>query len=930
MSSLPTPPAAAELERHILAGDITAVMDCIDAADSPTRAALRPTIERLVFARWKLLRPEPGNPLEAENGRIDKDHANRLFRAVVLARFLCADDLPACDYWKHIGIQDIAAYRARYAPPLPPEPIARQLQGDHAWHYAQHIHRAIVAGLVERPQTPEYIDALFFGDLRAESNLVLQHVAADPGIAPYLLQLFEREGTSDGSFAAREKYCHDPELHWSHAFLTLCERGVYTRAQLLDHTLGALACDWPQFKSGWFSRFHEQLAPIVDEMAAVAERYVALCHSRIPPTAALALQAVATLYKAGRMAAQAACDAAAPVVSSAVKGQVLAALDLLGQVARAEPGLARHAGSLAVPALAHTAADVQKKAIALCAATGLDETAQAQARAHLPFVAAVNRVALQRLVGADDGAEASVPTAAPPSPATATPQTMAQPLEAGRALAPLTQLPEVVERLAYVLENPVDVDEWERVAGALVSLAPLAAEDRPAFLALQKRTRRLQWQTKPLPFALGRVLAAALHGEPTGEEAFRVEGDGPARAEHFIGPRALSLIAQALAGRGLVPLATPTHRGGFIDPRILAARLLAHHQADAEPPMAEQVLSIMRLVPAQTDAGAAHAALDHLRQANRPSPLVLALRYALGERDVAVLAEAAQRPLFLAAARIRSPHADDAATLAAYGDLGPDGPLHARMDWDLRTTTSEYGYTFHDLHTVHTPALQPRAVGQPHHTALALCAKHLVHHRWGTEREAAHIRFAASLLPSGLEPFFAEGARALGNNLDWGEAQWQNRAYLDVLLDSTAPLGPMARLLLALALGGKEPGQSALAVDALVQCVLDGRLDVAALGDTLARLWDTPLPKGPRYAKSLGAAATAHAALPAAVCMLLCALVESPASAGRKDLAPLLELLVELSLSHRWPLPQTTRQCLGSLKTSGKGRAAQQRLLQGT
>ena len=49
-----------------------------------------------------------------------------------------------------------------------------------------------------------------------------------------------------------------------------------------------------------------------------------------------------------------------------------------------------------------------------------------------------------------------------------------------------------------------------------------------------------------------------------------------------------------------------------------------------------------------------------------------------------------------------------------------------------------------------------------------------------------------------------------------------------------------------------------------------------------------------------------------------------------KDLAPLLELLVELSLSHRWPLPQTTRQCLGSLKTSGKGRAAQQRLLQGT
>ena len=90
---------------------------------------------------------------------------------------------------------------------------------------------------------------------------------------------------------------------------------------------------------------------------------------------------------------------------------------------------------------------------------------------------------------------------------------------------------------------------------------------------------------------------------------------------------------------------------------------------------------------------------------------------------------------------------------------------------------------------------------------------------------------------------------------------------------------------------------AALAVGTLMQGVQDGRLDAPALGETLARLWATPLVKGPRYAKSLAAAAQAHAAMPAVVFSLLCAMVEVPQSAGRKDLAPLLELLLECSVA---------------------------------
>jgi hypothetical protein len=181
-----------------------------------------------------------------------------------------------------------------------------------------------------------------------------------------------------------------------------------------------------------------------------------------------------------------------------------------------------------------------------------------------------------------------------------------------------------------------------------------------------------------------------------------------------------------------------------------------------------------------------------------------------------------------------------------------------------------------------------------------------------------------------LESFFGEAARTLGNNLDWWEAQWQNRAYLDVLLQPTTPMTPMAVLTLALALGGKEPGQTALAVDVFVSKVQAGQLDTVALGIALARLWSTTLVKGQRYAKSLAAATQAGAAMPATVHTLLCAMAEVRPESPRKDLAPLLELLLELQLGHHLALPASTRTAMGSMRLSGKAKQAVEALLANT
>ena len=916
------------LEIRILAGDVGGVMDLIDTMSPAERLGNLPVAERVSRNRWNfLVRNQPTSANVPS--RFDYQKANLLFRAIEMARFMCDPDMPLADYWMHIGLEDISAFKVRYQPAPSSQSLEKQLHGEHRWHYARHVHRAVIAGLIERPQTEEYLQSLFFGDLRRDSNIVLRHVNADPGLAPYLLELFDREGPSDASFAAVEKYCHDPELHWSYAFLKLCERGVYSRTQLLDKTLGTLGNDWPQFKSSWFSRFHDSLAPTVDEMAAFTPRYLALCHSRIAPTVGLAVDAVAFLYKAGHVDDTQLCEAMQPVITSTVKGRVLSALELLGQVVKNAPSRAAHVCIIAAHALAHTGSDVQKKAIAYLQNWGPDAEGQDVVRGYLPFVSAVNRAALEKLLG-EANTVAATRSANNASQVLAAPalveRAIVTPLNPSRALQPVTQVSDLVERMAYVLENPGDVDEWERVAEALVHMAPIPASDQFAFLALKKRIKQLDWGTKPLGFALGRLMACALDGESSAIGAMPARPNQAIGTMTFIALRAHSLIAQAATGLGLPLLSAPTHRGGFIDPRMLVERIAAYQYRNANMSMTEQVFALMRLVPSGVDEDAARAALADAEKL-KDQPIVQALRYALGGA-VNVPSGTNVRPLFVAAARIRTPSADDEATLAAYGCLGPNGPAVAHFDWKITTRgPNSYGYVYQYADISCAPKI---LTAEEHLYSVALCAKHLSGERWhpeGADGEASQIRFAATLLPSNLDPFFAEAARFIGSNLDWDQAQWQNRAYLDVLLEPTTPMTPMGCLVLALALAGKEPGQTALAIDALVRSVQEGRLNVLMLGETLAQLWATPLVKGARYGKSLAAAAQATSHMPVTVFSLLCAMVAVCPDSPRKDLAPLLELLLELKLRHQLALPASTAAALGAMRLSGRNKLAARNIL---
>jgi hypothetical protein len=375
-------------------------------------------------------------------------------------------------------------------------------------------------------------------------------------------------------------------------------------------------------------------------------------------------------------------------------------------------------------------------------------------------------------------------------------------------------------------------------------------------------------------------------------------------------------MALACQGKHVSPLAAATHKRGVIAPLVLIERVKRHLESGVISSMHEQVLSLLRLHP-----GPDEAALTAAR-ALPETPYTLALRYALGDTvgfDTAT-------PLIAAAARIRHPNRDDLQLIAHVGDLGPDGAHAARHTFSV--TVDEYG-----LHHGRIDASPPPRLVDPHYIAI-MRHPSTPRNEWEdrmynrfSEQDEGLILLAATILPSCLESFFAEAVRSLVDNLKSSAADWHNKAYLTLLLDPTVTLTPMAYRAMVCGLAVKEPGQKAMAVDALVGSWTEGRLDISMMAIVMREMMETPLLKAARIAKSLSAAALAHEQAPRMVFDLLCEAILFEAPSPPKDTAALLELMLAVALEANTSMPEATRSAVALMRIGGKGKAAQKELL---
>jgi hypothetical protein len=889
------------LDEAIERGDIEAVTAALREIPRGQRASLAPALRE----RARVLREQddPQVPWEDKQPQRDREFATGA------ALFVCGTARDAAGAF--LRADDAAALAREFDPP--------SLEGLGEAMMAlprvtlNYLNPFIESGLVPRPDDEAHTQMMM--DLPtyagwAKKVSMEAYVQGDPTLHDVILRVMEIEGTSDASLASVDKYRRDA---WSIFFASPWSQSHFGRDLLLDKTLDALEKDWPQFRSGWFSRFHERLGPTPDELGARLPRYLALCRSRIPPTVGLALKALEKIDASVSIQGHDLLDALAPVMHAAAKEQVESAMKLAERRLRVEPALADQVARLLVDALGHADAGVQAKAIKRLSGIALDDTLRATLATYLPGIAASNRPALATLVGLSPAVERQ------PVDVLIETTKLPEPCDASRELPRIDDADTLAERVAYVFANDTDIDAFEAVLAALTRMAPLGATVRARLAPVAKRLSR---QRKPIAQALAQVVAMLLD-LPAPHYARMVDNyDEHADIDLQVLHRVVDTVATARHGAGLEPLDAATHRGGFIDPGRLAQRIAAHGAAGMPWERRTAVRALLRL-PSAAPMPDEFAALpaSSLRQA-----FGHALGGALdpGEPDSALMA---------AAARIRHPGADDPLMLARLGDLGPDTTRAPVISWHIETRQSQVDgktYTFHDFildDDCAPEGADPLLIALHRHQPSAFKPRY-ASHRWGYAGiDEALVRYSATLLPSCMDTFFAGGCRLLGNNLGWYEAQWQNRAYLFPLLEPTVTPGPMGTLLLALALAGKEPGQTALAVDGLVQSSLEGRIDLNRLGTDMSTLLASDHVLAARYAKALAAAArTAPGMLPV-VTGLLEVLIGARPEDPPRDTSALLALLHESLLESGGRIGENTRSVLPSLKLSGRGAALRKALL---
>lgn len=800
-----------------------------------------------------------------------------------------------------------------HATPLVPTAFAvlRDRKPDWLQDYAEWQSRSwelirmlIRDGLCEKPQATEYMHG-FIGGTRfwdKQEKTRLSWLLADPEVLnDEVWRLFETEGTSEDNLAAVDKYSKG-SASWEQSLLALCQQGHLDRQRLLDASLSALARDFPQFRAGWFSRFHEALTPTVAERSQRVDAYIGLLGSAIPPTAVMALDALIIVDKASPMPADRVLPNIAPVMLAKAKGTAKKAVIWVQTISKREPLCASQVFDLMLKSLLHEATEIQELAMRWIESKA--DSLTSQQREELEVVRdSISKTLLSRvnsLLGGTHEQPAEKIIAPSSSPTSR--------LDPSRMLPALKNLDDLLVTVAEALESPLDFLRTESVLHALV-MVPVIRDE--TFI---KRTAPLGKRARH--FSKNGMMTASLLSECILEwiepsvktpipkdwcQPVKVSGN---KHEQF-GMLWINRcrMAQTLVRQGLAvpPLATPTHSGGWIDPRELVSRSKVWQKVGASPLLQDQCLALLRMAP----EGRAEALADC---GDLSGEWGESLRYALGHAKVPATSNPA---LWASACRSREPKGTSAELERHHPGFGAGFAMPGNHQWVLTHTTNTT-VVFHNIVISSSPAVSPKT---PADTLAAI-----FHLPEPINFETPPIsRFSATIWPSNMEAFFATAPDILFTRY---EVDHDYPMLLEPLLDPFVQMGPMALLTLATGLGCLAPEVRSLSTDALIASIDDGRLVPAELGHIMNRLLleGSAIPLQ-RWSKTLSDAARVSTHHAVQIRQVLENTLQGEASQVPRDLVKLIELLHELVASTGTSLETvSTRQFLGSLKTSGRTR----------
>lgn len=326
----------------------------------------------------------------------------------------------------------------------------------------------------------------------------------------------------------------------------------------------------------------------------------------------------------------------------------------------------------------------------------------------------------------------------------------------------------------------------------------------------------------------------------------------------------------------------------------------------------EQSIALLRLAPDHRDE-----ALQILDEANVASCEFLeATRYALGANDVKLGNTA---PLWVAAARAREPFQDDLKVEEKFPGLGPDCGKAASYKLSLSKLKGHHYYGGFKVFDVE-PECKP---GQKSNIPTLMMHYHDTN---SATIYYQYIAWSATMWPLCLEPFFAIGAEHTCNNWSTSDTSGGGK-YLEPLYDPDIPAKFVALLLIVLGLTAKAKDENGAAIEALIQCIDDGRVNGRKLGDTLYQLYaakslrgdGNPIVTLSRWVKALRTVAQASQYHALVVAIAIERLLQGDPADAPKDLHAALELLLELLLQEQQVLClDTAKHYLSGIKTTGK------------
>ncbi|MGE0324470.1 MAG: DUF6493 family protein [Polyangiaceae bacterium] len=828
------------------------------------------------------------------------------------------------------------------------------------WFSWRVVRRLVRAGLVRKPEHRNYVLGMISGLAGwdgGERSTVKQRLEDDPELLQdEVWQLFEFEGGGENSLANVDRFGQDD---WSLSLLAYAETGVLSRERLMACSIQALQRDFNHYRAKWFSQFYELLEPTPDEERANADAFLGLLGVSAPNIVSWAFKRVQVQAKAGCYAPRELALRLRPLLEGRAKGQVKSALKLLEKLAKTEPEVKTLAAESALDALVHEAADVQAAALDLIEVCGEPYPAGLSDRTEMVAASLRSRVATlvgspvaPPLAAARDVAELDTGSlsadlkrlynleallSGPPSgawvlPAATFDGTELPRLDHTEALVPIVDLEELIAVAARVLEDAASADDFERFLDGLSRLCDQQPDDFERRTGpLMKRITQLI-KSGRMPFAgdgpagdTCGLIYVWVSGTPAEirfekqDELYRFDryiltlGDREV-VSHADGRRGLlgllsswtrRLSDRAAARQARPLLSAPSHTGGLLDPRILAERVATFR--GSSPPDLEVGMALLRLAHEHRDV-----ALHLLGKAANEPEWKLAIRHALGAKvDVAKVAKSL--PLWAAAARARSPWQADPAVAKAFPKAAPD--VGEPAAYAVSYVAQKQNYV-----TLKFPKeLTPQG-------KLDDCIPLLLHteraerifdrESLGSASEAG-IRWVATLWPTARESLFAASLTHLAHNIDWWEARWASKTFLEPLLDPATPLREMGLLLLVTALGAKEPGEYGLATDVALAAIQDGRLGSDNLGAALRELLASGLIKPARWSKTLSDVANGSAAHAVVVKLALEQTLVMSAEPPR-DFAKLLELLQELCVRLNHGVVGEPRAQLEAVKGSNK------------